>query len=423
MDETELSSEKSNLLALITAFFLDSHDFNGIPIDHLLDNRPNSWERLGVLLSALVQEQKVTLVFDINPHVKRFPDLSIEKQLELLKRDGCSGNAYPSPSILKQVVDRALYVGRPFSEKLALGEPHLESQFFELPVLERYYADPRYNIHFDGYAGRIGFSSDAALQILKKDQVLLETFGLGFASNGARVVVVFLRYLHNLTPEHQQYWLTHLERSSCKIVKEYFDACILGKWPESTSIYSAFLEEQAVLNDMATLMGRPPLFRKVYRDGERPRGFGVLLMPTAKRFGDFVHLLDKLMSDNINKSFFAEDVAATEEIHLENGKVGVRQRGTIAMLDDWMRKKCRMENPDDYTQVFGVFRKIRKLRQPEAHSVQDDQYDLKFDQEQNRLIEEAYQALRLLRGLFACHPKVRNYKIPDWLENSPIKHF
>ena len=38
------------------------------------------------------------------------------------------------------------------------------------------------------------------------DQVLLQTFGFAYDKDLKRAVAVFLRYLHDLSPEHQRVW-------------------------------------------------------------------------------------------------------------------------------------------------------------------------------------------------------------------------
>lgn len=67
------------------------------------------------------------------------------------------------------------------------------------------------------------------------------------------------------------------------------------------------------------------------------RKFGFLVRPTHSEFNDFVLMLDKVMSDNINKEFFRDDVASESEEERADGKVVVRAKGTVQMLDDCKR--------------------------------------------------------------------------------------
>jgi hypothetical protein len=68
---------------------------------------------------------------------------------------------------------------------------------------------------------------------------------------------------------------------------------------------SGLLGEMEQINELARLMGKPPLFREMYQDDKRPRGFGYLIRPTAREFTSFVGLLDKMLSDNINRRFLS----------------------------------------------------------------------------------------------------------------------
>ena len=90
-----------------------------------------------------------------------------------------------------------------------------------------------------------------------------------------------------------------------------------------------------LINDMATLIGKPPLFRRTY-EHEYPRNFGFLLRPTLAEFNAFVLLLDQLMSDNINKKFFSPELELEQDNVREDGRIEVRQKGTIALLDEWV---------------------------------------------------------------------------------------
>ncbi|MBL2669435.1 AAA family ATPase, partial [Klebsiella pneumoniae] len=75
-------------------------------------------------------------------------------------------------------------------------------------------------------------------------------------------------------------------------------------------------------------IGKPELFRKDYSD-DMPKEFGFLLRPTLSEFNNFMLLLDKMMSDNINKKFFEGDVELEIEKEREDGKIVVRPKGTI----------------------------------------------------------------------------------------------
>jgi len=54
-----------------------------------------------------------------------------------------------------------------------------------------------------------------------------------------------------------------------------------------------------------------------------------------------------------------------------------------------------------------AFRKVRKLRQKPAHSVQEDVFDQKYIKDQRKLMLDAYGAIRTIREILANHPNVK----------------
>lgn len=422
----EMKLEANTILREITDFYIGSHDFNGIPITELLRELQFSWPELLDSLIELLKGDKITLTFSsvvANPHIKAFQDLPTSEQVQKLQCEGPEGIcAYPTTSVIQSVVDVTTYRDRPFTKRLLLGEPQLEPVYFDLTVLERYYADPRYHFQFWDYGGSISISDPhyESQETAERDKVLLQTFGLGYDSNKNRVIVVFLCDLSDLSPEHQQYWNTYILSAKCKMVEEYYRNNILAEWVDHGSIYQAFLEEQVVINEMSQLMGRPPLFRKTFKD-DRPKGFSVFLRPTLNNYLSFVHILDKMIADNINKDFFQNEVPLEEEIRRPDGTIEIRPRATLTLLEDWLQKRIRVEDNTVFDEIVEPLKEVRKLRQKPAHSIQEDEYDRKYHDRQDALISRAYGALRTMRLLFANHPKVKEYKVPDWLYEGKIK--
>lgn len=140
----------------------------------------------------------------------------------------------------------------------------------------------------------------------EEDQVFIKTFGLGFDSQQDRLAVVYLRYLKDLTAEHQLYWNNKEVEGNCKVLKEYYENSILGNWTISYSIFSAFLGELTCLNNLANKIFGRNLFRKNFENENRPKEFTFFFLPTLRNYNEFVLLLDKMISDNINKDFLRE---------------------------------------------------------------------------------------------------------------------
>lgn len=423
-----MKSEADRILRQITDFYIGSHDFNGISGIQLLRELKLPWPELLDSLIELIKDEKITLTFSsvvVNPHIKAFQDLPMSEQVQKLQSEGPEGIcAYPTTSVIQSVVDVTTYRDRPFTKRLLLGEPQLQPVYFDLTVLGRYYADPRYDFEFWDYGGTISISTAhyESEDTAERDKVLLETFGLGYDSHKNRVIVVFLRYLSDLSPEHQQLWNTYILSAKCKMVEEYYRENILGEFVDHGSIYEAFLEEQVVINEMSQLMGRPPLFRKTFKD-DRPKEFSVFLRPTLKNYLSFVHILDKMTADNISRDFFQNEVLLEETIRHSDGTIEIRPRATLALLEDWLQKRIRVEDHTVFDEIIQPLKEVRKLRQKPAHGIQEDEYDRKYHDKQDQLIIRAYEALRTMRLLLANHPKVKGYEVPDWLYEGKIKTY
>ncbi len=277
---------KNTVLSRILDFYLHSPDFNGILLSTLSDELRIAPTQLKRRLVPQITSQRITLVFashSENPHIKRIADLPVEDQLRRLKgesQDTCC--AYPTKSVILDAVDISGYDDWPFTKRILMAEPQLTPVFFDLDVLEKYYRDPRYQFDFRDYGGFISITPDynESDDVKDRDKILLESFGIGYhKSPRYRVVAAYLRYLSRLPLEHQQLWNAHIVDEPCVMNSDYDRATVWGVWPEHHSVYRAFLIEQVELNKLATLIGKPPLFRQTYEDN-RPKGFMPMLRPT-----------------------------------------------------------------------------------------------------------------------------------------------
>jgi hypothetical protein len=169
-------------------------------------------------------------------------------------------------------------------------------------------------------------------------------------------------------------------------------------------------------------MDRPILFHESYREN-RPRDFGFLIRPTLKEFNSFVHLLDKVISENINKDFFQTDIPYQTETRRVDGKITVQEKGTIALLKEWLDKEVFLQDPKPAEKMILTFQKIRRMRMKPAHKVDEDKFEQEYFKKQRELMIEAYSAIRTLRLIFANHPKTKSYKVPEWLFKGEIWTF
>lgn len=418
--------KKDNILRKITDFYLGSHQFNGFPIRNIIEDFKLEESELKSILVSLIQEDKISLVFgDIqpNPHIKMLPEQPKEEQIVKLEGSNLENICvYPSCSNLALEVAPFDYEDRPFTRRLALGEPQLLHESFDLSILEFYRNDPRYSYTNDDISGSICVSDEyfESEKMQSSDQVLLQHFGFSYDSKLNRAVAVSLIYLSFLSPEHQQIWNAKILKGDYTLHPDYFRSHLLGEWQEGVSIFYAFVQELHHINEMCKLMHRPPLFRNELRENGKPRGFCFLIRPTLKEYNDFVHLLDKAISDNINREFFLNDVEFEYDEVRKDGKVVVRQKGTIQILDEWLRLTLIAEDRKPIEEMIDTFKEIRQLRQGPAHAIDDDVFDQKYIRQQRELIIRAYRGIRLIRLIFENYPEVKGYKIDDVIKSGTI---
>lgn len=396
----------------IVEFYFNSRDFNGYPVGQLKKDFSLSDENAKKLIGKLIVESKVDCLFGNihpNPHIKAFSGITIDKQVEFLNDLDFSDHfcLYPTSDVLNQYSEVPNFNEKPFTKELAFGSGQLDFRVFDLSVLEYYRNDPRYFYQTDFINGSISIHDEyfESKEMPEHDQVLLQTFGFAHDQDLNKAVAVFLRYLSGLSPEHQKLWKAKQLKEDFHLHLDYLRNS-MGEWGTKIPIFDAFTQELEVINKMAVLMGRPHLFRKDYNNN-RPRNFGFLLRPTLTEFNSFVLLLDQLMSDNLNKKFFASDLELEEDHQREDGKTVVRQKGTIALLNEWSHEYFRPTDPQPLDDMVATFKKVRKLRQKPAHSIREDVFDQKYLRNQRDLIIKAYDSVRTLRLMLANHPNVK----------------
>jgi hypothetical protein len=409
---------EAHLLEDIVHFYLNSPDFNGVSLDRLLERR-----EAGALdaLQKLVRRQLVELIsgkWD-NPHIKRLPAYEITKQLDALSTEPAESIcAYPGEKHMRRTIQSNLYRNRPFTRLLALSHPQIEPMFFELSVLDRYQSDPRYIFRFDGLAGGISISGQhyRSRGMVSSDKVILQSFGLGTDARGQRVAVVFLRYLSSLSPRHQRHWQSQRVSRNCAVENNYYRRSILGEWTDGISVYDALLAELFHINGMCAMAELPPFFLQDFSD-ERPKGFGLLMRPTRREYHEFVHTLDKLISENLNVRFFeAEGLSVEEETMRRDGRVEVARKGSLRLLQEWLGKRVRFKVDGGPAKIVAPLREVRALRHRPAHTMLHDEFSLSYQKKKEKLISEVYISISNVRAFFQTHPHAQSYVFPEHLK-------
>lgn len=439
------------IIKKVVNFYFSSRDFNGIPLEELYGFTALNEDVFKDHLIDLIKSRDVDLIYegDIpNPHIKPFPAPPVDKQIEKLqsfKIDdhirsaeedaetvdlgetkikffvasiGCC--VYPTPERLKKIVDWKRYVSRPFTLRLAMGEWQLRSYFFELGILAVYRNDPRYRYNTDDITGSLYSVEDNLLNV--SDRIFLKQFGFGFDEHGVRAVAALLCDLQRLSPEHQRIWHAKMlaESHKYKLHPDYRKG-ILGNFPERCSIFTAFLEELRVINEMTQKIKGVNLFKEIFSEDDKPENFGFLILPTLREYELFCHTLDRMMSDNLNEGFFDGEICQAdlkEEETLEELKGKV-----IRKLEIWINKTILFSDSKPKDDMLKTFREVRALRSKPAHAHFTNKWDLGLFKQQQELVKKTYGAIRILRLIFANHSKAKAVEVPDWLYEGRIRTF
>jgi len=442
--------DKENILNEITSFYLNSRDFNGISIEDLYKKSSLLEDKFKEEITALIKNRKIDLIYegDIpNPHIKPFPAPAIEKQIGKLHQfqiddhikqsevgaetfgegdikikfvQGIGCCVYPAPDHLKDIVDWKKYISRPFTLRLAMGEWQLRPYFFELGILAIYRNDPRYKYRTDDITGSIIYVDEKLLN--PSDQIFIKHFGFGFGDSGIRAVAILLTDLAKLTPEHQQIWKAKMLGGYYKYrLHPEFRRSILGDFYEKESIFSAFLKELEIIKEMSEKIGGISLINKTFEYDEKPENFGFLILPTLREYELFCHTLDRMMSDNLNKEFFKDKISESD---LSDGETMEKiDNQLIRKLEIWINKTVRFSDHGPKDEMFKTFREIRGLRSKPAHSHFKNEWNLRFYEDQKKLIKQAYTAIRTLRLILANHRNTKSVEVPDWLFKGEIRTF
>ncbi|WP_067223126.1 hypothetical protein [Stappia indica] len=415
----------------ITAAYIDSaraDSFNGLIAATLL-NIESDEARLRSHLSQLISEGRISCVFsrhDQNMHIKRYPDLPTGKQLALLDSDSLDQVAiYPVADEIEKRVDVSNWNDRPFTRALVLGEAQLAFRAFDMAALERYRNDPRYLVQFNDYMGRMSIRDDAFSdeRFPERDKVSLQTFGLGFRDELVPHLVVYLRYLSRLSPEHQQYWKSYEVPDGVRMCEQYYQSSILGEFWKNRSIRYAIVKEMDLINRMSQAIWGTALFREL-AVADVPIDLTTFLRPTSENYDRFVMALDKLLSDSINIKFFDGKVPLETESIREDGKIEVRRKGSLSLLEEWLLHEVMWEDKDAFREVIiAPLRKVRRERQAPAHTFSTDRFSAEYYATRRSLLWSVFNSLSNIRRTFGKHENATGIRPEVWLDEERIDVF
>ena len=127
---------KDTVLNEITKHYLESHDFNGLPVYCMKYYDYN-------ILCELIDEGLVEVLSELeatNPHIKSFEyNIPEEQQKENISKKTNYSVLYPTRKALESI---ELDHTKPYSVLMQKGENHFKIIYFNIEILERYVNNP-----------------------------------------------------------------------------------------------------------------------------------------------------------------------------------------------------------------------------------------------------------------------------------------
>ena len=406
------TTPQNGLLKEIIAWYLNSGEFNGLPVrgDVAADRRREAIELVRAGLVQVVSEDDY-----MNPHIRPWPShRSVGDQvgsLRDLKRTSYAVCLYPTPAAMKGIRLPRRFADRPYAQAMARGRGTLELAFFAVDVLEPYRNDPRYRFGFHDFGVDMSIEDDAYVDEMEpeRDKISLRHLGFAYDLSGydktdlnstiIRRVCAFYCDLITLTPEHQQRWKSYQVSDDGLEPHPEWWGMQMGNWADGVGPFTRLFFELQNVNELFERAFDVPLFTTT----KRPDDFGWLLRPSQREWDEFVQQLDKVLSENLRHDAF--DAVGVDRVDERGQNLGTLTRLQHFMVNHGIATEVARN-------VLKPLRDVRSARQRPAHALRENISDKTFVHRQVALLSELNDSLVEIRRWLSTHPKNRSWKQP-----------
>ncbi len=278
-----------------------------------------------------------------------------------------------------------------YTRKLTNEECSYKLVYFEADLLRNIIDDSRYVISNNSFKYNISiteeYDNDETLD--EKFKFILDNVGLGFDENNERIFAVLLKELSELHPEMQKRFSVYEVKKKTYIDPSYIKSMNDGEWPDP-SLFSAILYQIEQINNLCS-NNDVTLFKSDYKN-KPPIEFNILVLPTKKEYDNFIKVFDIMLSDNINQKFFEGQIDLIEFTNKDGTKE--KYKGTIALLKEWLGEIGVSQ--EIIQKSIKIIKKVRSQRSKPSHNIRENEFNIKYIQNQNNIILEVYNAFRLL---------------------------
>ena len=278
-----------------------------------------------------------------------------------------------------------------YTQKLNNGECPYKLIYFEVDLLRDIIDNPQYTISNNSFKYNISitekYDNDETLD--EKYKFILDNVGLGFDENNERIFAVLLKELSELHPEMQKRFNVYEVKKKTYVDPSYIKSMNDGEWP-NPSVFSAILYQIEQINHLCS-NNEIKLFKSDYKK-KPPIEFNILVLSTKKEYDNFIKIFDIMLSDNLNKKFFKGKIDLIEFTNEDGTKK--KEKGTITLFKEWLGELGVSSDTDKKT--IKIINKVRSERSKPSHNIRDNEFDIKYLQDQNKIVLEVYNTFRLL---------------------------
>lgn len=414
--ETQLSDNANELLDRVRTKYLESHEFNGFHLHGALVN-PEVIKAAADLLEAGLVEIVSGQDF-LNIHIRPWPSrrtaqAQIDELMEL-DLDDYGVGLYPTELAMKHVPLPERYENAPFLKAMARGKATLQPAFFSADVLETYRNDARYRFEMGDFGINLGISDEAYEDEEEPEKDKVSLLHLGFAYDFRKVkeqdskvqiirrVVAFYGDLDDLTPEHQLRWASYQVPAAGVEPHPVWYGSQLGHWTDGIGPFERLSQELSYLNELFERVWGHLLFST----SDLPDDLGWTLRSDQREWDHFIHLLDKVLSENLKHSAF--DAAGVPR----KDDTSQHPFGTIRRLQELMT--LNHVTPEQAEWAVKPLKAVRSARQKPAHALRTNVTDRTLVRKQVDLLRDVNEVLINIRQWLSSHPKNK-----DWEEKWP----
>ena len=351
----------------------------------------------------LVKEGKIQVLHiedTMNPFVKNYNvNKTTEAQIEDLKKNPNECIIYPSEKILIELRPDKGFPYSILSKNSNVGRNDLI--FFKQEALKKYIDDENYKVQNSGFNYNIITLDEAVDKGVEFIEIKHCAPSKNFNSK-ERALGITLNELNKLPSKEQMYWNTfELDNQKEWIVNEGFKKThLIGEWLDEVWFYDDILEKISLINKLCLNLDHPPLFRKEFNEST-PVEFSPILIPTTKEFNSFLVIFNNMICENINEKFFSKNTLLKKPPSLE--REDGSKKGSIQMLEDFLNAVYPHETKM-IEDIISPMYKLRKMRNPSAHKVQESKTDLDYYDKQEDIVYLIWKSVCNLSNAIGNHP-------------------